>query len=81
MYVVIRRDRSEYLKEKVHELKKMACEIIECLEEAYSESHESEYGRERSRKDDRRHDDYDDYERDMARGRGGRGGYGGRGRY
>ena len=78
MYIVIKRDKSDALKHKVHELKELATGIIECLEEAYSESHEFE-SRERTRKDDRYdgrryrddYDDYDDYNRDN-RGRGGR---------
>ena len=79
MYLVIKRENSEHLKHKVHELKTLACEVLECLEEAYSESHESE-SRERSRYEDRyeprrRNDDYDYYERDEARGRGSRGRY------
>lgn len=75
MYLVIKREKSEHLKHKVHELKQLACEVMECLEEAYSENKESDY-RDRSRRDYR--DDYnmrDDYDRDYrdeARGRGGR---------
>lgn len=79
MFLVIKREKSEHLKRKVHELKELACDVLECLEEAYSENRESE-GRERSRRDDRyepraRRDDYDDDYRDEARGRGGRGRY------
>lgn len=79
MYLVIKREKSEHLKHKVHELKELACDVLECLEEAYSEGQESE-NRERSRHDDRyeprrRHDEYDDYEREDARGRGSRGRY------
>lgn len=79
MYLVIKREKSEHLKHKVNELKELACDVLECLEEAYSESHESE-SRERSRHDDRyeyriRRADYDDYGRDETRGRGGRGRY------
>ena len=79
MYLVIKQEKSEHLKHKVRELKELACDVLECLEEAYSESHESE-GRERSRYDERyeprmRREDYNDYERDEARGRGGRGRY------
>lgn len=81
MYLVIKREKSEHLKHKVHKMKELASDVLECLEEAYSESHESD-GRESARHDGRyeqrmRYDDYDDYERDEARGRGGRG----RGRY
>lgn len=79
MYIVIKKDKSEHLKRKVHELKELACDVLECLEEAYSESHESE-SRERSRREDRyeprrSYDDYDDYDRDETRGRGMRGRY------
>ena len=79
MYLVIKREKSEHLKHKVHKLKELACDVLECLEEAYSESHESE-GRERSRYDEQyeprmRREECDDYERDEARGRGGRGRY------
>lgn len=79
MYLVIKKDKSEHLKHKVHELKELACDVLECLEEAYSEGRESE-SRERSRRDysyepRRRYNDYDDYERDEARGRSSRGRY------
>lgn len=83
MYLVIKREKSEHLKHKVHELKELACDVLECLEDAYAESKEYD-GRERSRKDDsyeirRRRELYDDddYDRDEARGRG----RGMRGRY
>ena len=77
MYLVIKKENSEHLKHKVHELKTLACEVLECLEEAYSESN-YEDSRERSRRDER--DGYhmyeDDYSyRESARGRGGRGRY------
>ena len=77
MYLVIKREKSEHLKHKVHELKTLACEVLECLEEAYSESR-YEDSRERSRRDER--DGYrmyeDDYDyRESARGRGGRSRY------
>lgn len=79
MYLVIKHEKSEHLKHKVHELKELACDVLECLEEAYSEGRESE-SRERSRQEDkyeprRRNYEYDDYEREYARGRGGRGRY------
>ena len=79
MYLVIKSEKSEHLKHKVHKLKELACDVLECLEEAYSESRESE-GRERSRYDElyeprMRSEEYDDYGRDEARGRGGRGRY------
>lgn len=72
MYIVIRRDKAEHLKEKLHKAKEVIAEIAECFEEAHDEyrsrEHEDEY-RERARRDDRY---YDDDDRDMARGRGGR---------
>ena len=78
MYIVIEKDKSNALKHKVRKLKELACDVMDCLEEAYSESHESE-SRTRARRDgrleDRRYnenyDDYDDdnYSRD-DRGRG-----------
>lgn len=85
MYLIIKRDRTEHLKEKAHKMKKLACEVIECLEEAYEESryHEGQYGHESTRHDrredryehdDRRYREDEDFGRDMARGRG-------RGRY
>ncbi len=68
MYIVIEKDKSNALKHKVRKLKELACEVIECLEEAYSESHESE-SRTRTRRDGRlegrRYDeDYDNYDDD-----------------
>ena len=79
MYIIIKRDKSDHLKHKVHELKALACDVMECLEEAYADSRESET-RDRRTRDDRyeprgRRDEYemDDY-RDEVRGRG-------RGRY
>ena len=77
MYLFIKREKSEHLKHKVHELKNLACEVLECLEEAYSES-SYEDSRERSRRDERydypRYEDDYDY-REPARGRGGRSRY------
>lgn len=66
MYIVIKREKTDVLKHKVKELKELACDVMECLEEAYSESRESE-GREYSRRDSRyeprrRREEYDDYE-------------------
>lgn len=88
MYIVIRREKSEHLKSKVHKLKELACDVLECLEEAYAESHHStrereDYGHEYSRHEGRderdyREEDYDRSGRDMARMGGHRGG---RGRY
>lgn len=77
MYIVIEKDKSSALKHKVRKLKELACDVMECLDEAYSESHEFE-GRARTRKDGRlegrKYDedydnyDYDDYGRDDRRG-------------
>lgn len=77
MYLVIKREKSEHLKHKVHELKELACDVLECLEEAYSES-SYEDSRERSRRNEQ--DGYRMYEddygyRESARGRGVRGRY------
>ena len=82
MYIVIKREKSEHLKSKVHKLKELACDVLECLDEAYEESHQShgyeDYGHEYSRHEDmydreprerREHS----YERDMSRGGGHRG--------
>ena len=81
MYIIIKKDKSEHIKEKVHKMKEMASDIMECLEEAYREHHESGYERDSVRHSERDYygnEDYDDYSRDMARGMGrGRG----RGRY
>ena len=33
MYLVIKREKSEHLKHKVHKLKELACDVLECLEE------------------------------------------------
>lgn len=82
MYLVIKKEKSEHLKHKVHKLKELACDVLECLEEAYSESNESE-SRNRIRREDsyeprrRYDDDYEDYDykREEARGRGMRGRY------
>lgn len=75
MYLVIKREKSDHLKHKIHQMKELACEVMECLEEAYAEGQESET-RERSRRMDRYNerkryeDDYDDdYGRESARGR------------
>lgn len=80
MYIIIREDKAEHLKKKVHKLKEFATEIMECLEDAKEEAREREmYGRDDAMGGGRYDDE--DYGRDMARGgsRGGRGG--GRGRY
>ena len=78
MYIVIEKDKSNALKHKVRKLKELACDVMDCLEEAYSESHESE-SRTRARRDGRLegrryNEDYDDYDDDHYsrddRGRG-----------
>lgn len=68
MYIVIERDKSDALKHKVRKLKELACDVMACLDEAYSESHESE-SRTRTRRDGRLegrryNEDYDDYNND-----------------
>lgn len=70
MYIVIKRDKAEHMKEKLHKAKRVIEEAMECIEEA-SEQHE-DY-RSRARGYDRYEDDYE--ERDIARGRGSRGRY------
>ena len=73
MYIVIERDKSDALKHKVRKLKELACDVMSCLDEAYSESHESE-SRTRTRRDGRLEgrryeEDYDDYNNDDDYGR------------
>lgn len=74
MYIIIKREKTDHLKHKIHQMKELACDVMECLEEAYAESRESD-SRESTRRMDRyeprkRYDDeYDDYERESARGR------------
>ena len=68
MYIVIEKDKSNALKYKARKLKELACDIMYCLEEAYSEGRESE-SRTRTRRDGRlegrRYDeDYDNYDND-----------------
>lgn len=68
MYIVIERDKSDALKHKVRKLKELACDVMSCLDEAYSESYESE-SRTRTRRDGRLegrryNEDYDDYNND-----------------
>lgn len=68
MYIVIEKDKSNALKHKARKLKELACDIMDCLEEAYSESRESE-SRTRARRDGRLegrryNEDYDDYNND-----------------
>lgn len=79
MYLVIRHDKSEHLKEKVHKMKEIACEIMECIEDAYEETRgrererERDYGREYRRYEDRTEDmreGRENYGREEARGRG-----------
>lgn len=82
MYIIIKRDKAEHLKEKMHAIKSAALEVLECIEAARHIEHEEEHyadyargrGRSMSRGRERDYDDYDDYEHDHARGRG-------RGRY
>lgn len=86
MYLIIRKDKSEHLKEKAHRMKELACEVISCLEEVAQSQETEEYNREYARRRDREHYPHDGYshegyrhdpyydDREMARGRG-------RGRY
>ena len=77
MYIVIEKNKSNALKYKVRKLKELACDVMDCLEEAYSESHESE-SRTRARRDGRLegriyNEDYDDYDDNYSRDDRGRG--------
>ena len=68
MYILIEKDKSNALKHKARKLKELACDMMDCLEEAYSESRESE-SRTRDRRDGRLegrryNEDYDDYNND-----------------
>lgn len=87
MYIVIKKDKSEKLEEKMHMIKRCVAEVMECLEEAKMNHYESDYCDNARGRDGRymardREEEYyreDDY-RDNARGRSG--GYlRGQGRY
>lgn len=73
MYVIIKRDKAEHLKEKMHHIKTAAMEVLECIEEAAEKHHErlDDYYRDDARYSDRPvHSDYpehEDYRRDYAR--------------
>lgn len=81
MYVIIKKDKAERLAEKLHTIKSVICEAMECIDEARTKEYDREelYGREHTRREsyDRREkeydreDDYDDgyYGREMTRGR------------
>lgn len=82
MYIIIKRDKAEQLKEKMHHIKAAAMEVLECMEEAYAKHHEQpdEYYRDSARRSMARNEDpyyQDDYNRDEARymARRGRGRY------
>ena len=82
MYIIIKRDKAEHLKEKLHHIKAAAMEILECMEEAYSKHHEydSEYHPDMARRSMTRDEDpyyKEGYDRDDARymARRGRGRY------
>lgn len=86
MYIIIKKDKADDLYEKLHKVKKFACEVLEELEYAREKVYDMEefHSRERSRHSghhelDREYNRDYDYrdEREMARGGGG---YGGRGR-
>ena len=72
MYIVIEKDKSNALKHKVRKLKELACDVMDCLEEAYSESRTRTRrdGRLEGRRYDEDYDNYDndDYGRDDRRG-------------
>lgn len=82
MYIIIKRDKAEHLKEKLHHIKAAAMEVLECMEEAYSKDHEhdDDYYPDMARRSmARREEPYykEDYERDEGRymARRGRGRY------
>lgn len=82
MYIIIKRDKAEHLKEKMHHIKTAAMEVLECIEEAASKHYDrmEEYNRDMARRNMARRDDYQDdydYEDDRYTARRGRG----RGRY
>ena len=88
MYIVIRKDKSEKLEEKLRMIKRCVAEVMECFEESKEERYEQEDYRDNARggggmyRARGREEDYYDEEdyRNMARGRSG-GSYSGRGRY
>lgn len=87
MYIVIRKDKSEKLEEKLRMIKRCIAEVMECFEESKEERYEQEDYRDNARgggmyRARGREEDYYDEEdyRNMARGRSG-GSYSGRGRY
>ena len=73
MYIIIKRDKAEHVKEKLHHIKKAACEVLDCIEEAAARRHEMEdelyeeecFGH-------RRHEEDFDDDMDERRGRRGR---------
>lgn len=88
MYIVIRKDKSEKLEEKLRMIKRYVAEVMECFEESKEERYEQEDYRDNARgsggmyRTRGREEDYYDEEdyRSMVRGRFG-GSYSGRGRY
>lgn len=83
MYIVIKRDKAEHLKEKMHMVKEIVHDVLDCLDEAadyrnsdISHDYSRHGGRELS--EPRSHNDYPmtpDYDRsyhEMSRRRGGR---------
>lgn len=82
MYIIIKRDKAEHLKEKMHHIKTAAMEVLECMEEAYAKHHEQseDYYRDSARRSMARSEEpyyREDYDRDEARymARRGRGRY------
>ena len=88
MYIVIRKDKSEKLEEKLRMIKRCVAEVMEYFEESKEERYEQEDYRDNVRggggmyRARGREEDYYDEEdyRSMTRGRSG-GSYSGRGRY
>lgn len=59
MYLIIKREKTDHLKSKARKMKELACEVIECLEEAYEEAQENE--RDYDRRSHDLGDDDEDY--------------------
>lgn len=77
MYIIIKSDKAEHLKEKLHHIKTAAMEVLECIEVARHTDHApEEYTADHSRRrggydrDMTRHEDFDDdFDHDYARRR------------
>lgn len=55
MYIIIKRDKAEHLKEKMHHIKAAAMEVLDCIEEAASTRHDG------YREETRRHEEHPYY--------------------